>query len=216
MCECVCVRVSVCLCIRERRTDTRALVRTGPGQKVVFALVSAHPAHLSTSFCPRPPFLFQHLVILGHSRASPLTPSSSSPSPMLCLKQNFSNVIPVHCLQRNDSDEGVLRRELMKGGGEGGEALRQRCRARGLWPTVLPLPWAALGHGSLWPPPCLSLWQGSLGNSSYWETKRKQPGLSLGPRTGGADASSCARPACRDLSRGRGLGATGQTWASQG
>lgn len=47
-------------------------------------------------------------------------------------------------------------------------------------------PWAVLGCGRLWPPPSLSLWQAALRNRSYRETKSKQPGLSPGPRPGGA------------------------------
>lgn len=182
------------MCVCKREAVTHTLARTGPGQQVVFVLVSAHLAHLSTAFCPWLPFLSQHLVIPSHSGGHS-DPRWLFSTPILCSKQNFYKVLPVHCLQRNNSKEGSSQEGAGEGGARGRGVPWDRCAmaspqsTQPVWPAVLPPPWAALGRGCLWPPPSLSLWQGALGNRSYWETKSKQPGLSLGPGTGGAGAS---------------------------
>ena len=48
--------------------------------------------------------------------------------------------------------------------------------------SALGCPWTWLFVAASLPLP----WQGALRNSSYWETKSKQPDFSLGPRTAGA------------------------------
>lgn len=95
-------------------------------------------------------------------------------------------------------------------------ALGQRCPARGPHgSTVLPQPWAALGRGHLWLPPSLSLGRELLETAVIGKPKVNSPASPWGPGVQGLGASSLAQTACGARGRCRGLGATGQTWASQ-